>query len=576
MSSSRFKYDGFIRFLRTTRKDFLFLIALLLLPCPSLQAEAESAPEVLELEASLTGLTGSEWLRVFYPWQEQYREEQPQAALKYGLEAIDLLSDAVDAEHEFFIRYWTAEAAWYLGDLDLASRLAVRACDVARSLGNQEHEFMALVIVASSDRRRGKPLEAVKHGQRLLEIATGPRERVQALNSLAMTYREMEDLPTALETYLEALRVCEELPRDRALGTLLANIGRVYALMGQSKEAIQNTEESLAVMREFGVERDGAYVLYNLGSYLLEAEKYDQALGHLEEASETLESLGEEGQVPIFIHSEMAIALVFLGREEEALERSSQALSQALEKGNEAWLLKARLAEAKVQYQLGRLRVAQRQLETAVLLSESLDRQFQLAESLEQLSVIHEEQGELKIALDYFRRSAEIQERLVGENHQKQFAEWRARLNFAKAERQLAESETTKKLQEAKLERQRIQRNSLLSSTVLLILLCLGVLVSYRRQRGTLLALADAHELLNIKKKKIEKALAQVSLLSGLLPICASCKSIRNDDGYWQMIEDYISDHSEAEFSHGICPDCAEEFYPGLKTQERAVPPAKP
>lgn len=60
--------------------------------------------------------------------------------------------------------------------------------------------------------------------------------------------------------------------------------------------------------------------------------------------------------------------------------------------------------------------------------------------------------------------------------------------------------------------------------------------------------------------KKLQTSLDQVKLLSGFLPICAYCKKIRDDKGYWSQIESYIRDHSEAEFSHGICPDCVEKF----------------
>lgn len=67
------------------------------------------------------------------------------------------------------------------------------------------------------------------------------------------------------------------------------------------------------------------------------------------------------------------------------------------------------------------------------------------------------------------------------------------------------------------------------------------------------------------EKEKLEEALAKVKKLSGLLPICASCKKIRDDKGYWNQIESYIRDHSEAEFSHSICPECAKELYPDLK-----------
>ena len=62
--------------------------------------------------------------------------------------------------------------------------------------------------------------------------------------------------------------------------------------------------------------------------------------------------------------------------------------------------------------------------------------------------------------------------------------------------------------------------------------------------------------------RELHAALAKVKLLSGMLPICCSCKKIRDDHGYWQQIEAYISHHSEAEFSHGLCDECAKKLYP--------------
>jgi len=64
--------------------------------------------------------------------------------------------------------------------------------------------------------------------------------------------------------------------------------------------------------------------------------------------------------------------------------------------------------------------------------------------------------------------------------------------------------------------------------------------------------------------KELQQALAEVKSLSGLLPICMHCKKIRDDKGYWNQIEAYISDHSETEFSHGICQECAEKYYPDM------------
>ncbi len=61
---------------------------------------------------------------------------------------------------------------------------------------------------------------------------------------------------------------------------------------------------------------------------------------------------------------------------------------------------------------------------------------------------------------------------------------------------------------------------------------------------------------------ELEAALAKVKTLSGLIPICANCKKIRDDEGFWQQVEVYVSQHSDADFSHSICPDCKIELYP--------------
>ncbi len=61
---------------------------------------------------------------------------------------------------------------------------------------------------------------------------------------------------------------------------------------------------------------------------------------------------------------------------------------------------------------------------------------------------------------------------------------------------------------------------------------------------------------------QLQKAMQEVKVLSGFLPICASCKKIRDDTGYWRQIEEYISRHSNALFSHGICPECTQKLYP--------------
>ncbi len=64
------------------------------------------------------------------------------------------------------------------------------------------------------------------------------------------------------------------------------------------------------------------------------------------------------------------------------------------------------------------------------------------------------------------------------------------------------------------------------------------------------------------KNAQLEEALANIKTLRGLIPICANCKKIRDDEGFWQDVAIYVKNHSEADFTHGICPDCMQRLYP--------------
>jgi len=96
----------------------------------------------------------------------------------------------------------------------------------------------------------------------------------------------------------------------------------------------------------------------------------------------------------------------------------------------------------------------------------------------------------------------------------------------------------------------------------------------YRDANGKLLGIVESFQDITARKKledeketlieKLRESLDKVKLLRGMLPICSSCKKVKDDKGYWSQIESYIKDHSEAEFSHGMCPDCMKKYYSEL------------
>ncbi len=99
-----------------------------------------------------------------------------------------------------------------------------------------------------------------------------------------------------------------------------------------------------------------------------------------------------------------------------------------------------------------------------------------------------------------------------------------------------------------------------------------------RRRLARIVGISDGYQTqIQALLDELQKALISVKTLKGFLPICASCKKIRNDDGYWKQLEQYISEHSEALFSHSICPECAARLYDDTASQpsEKSGSPGK-
>ncbi len=113
----------------------------------------------------------------------------------------------------------------------------------------------------------------------------------------------------------------------------------------------------------------------------------------------------------------------------------------------------------------------------------------------------------------------------------------------------------------------RIQRVIDVAFTVVLCLIISGFMVNIIFQHY-LIERRSKEKLLKQTmedKEKLEKAFDEIKVLRGILPICMKCKKIRDDQGYWNQLEAYIQEHSDAKFSHSLCRECAKELYPDIK-----------
>lgn len=79
------------------------------------------------------------------------------------------------------------------------------------------------------------------------------------------------------------------------------------------------------------------------------------------------------------------------------------------------------------------------------------------------------------------------------------------------------------------------------------------------------LELMYMNHVLGVRNKNLMDFISEIKILRGIIPICSFCKKVRTDKGYWESVEEYLADHSDAEFSHGVCPDCKKKYYNELE-----------
>lgn len=93
-------------------------------------------------------------------------------------------------------------------------------------------------------------------------------------------------------------------------------------------------------------------------------------------------------------------------------------------------------------------------------------------------------------------------------------------------------------------------------------------MISWKDDTAMLVTLRDVSARIKVERereqliKELQEAMDNIKTLKGLLPICSFCKKVRNDNGYWEQVEVYVRDHSDAQFTHGFCPDCLKERFP--------------
>ena len=336
--------------------------------------------------------------------------------------------------------------------------------------------------------------------------------RPYVFSTLGVVHWSLGNLTEGLVYFQRQYRTAQQLGDQKNEANALNNIGLIHTDSADLTSADITFQKALALYETLQDKTGQAMVLNNMAMNLCNAADYSQALAR---AFKALELAQDAGDQPLKLAVLDTIGLAYIKQ-----ENYPQALTYIQQTVELSERLGSMVSRAISLLRLGQLHSMQLEDDSALThllhakqLLEEIDQKMVLSECHQLLSGIFERRDDLAKALYHYKQYHTVKEQVINDNIDQKLKNLQVS----------HETETARK--EAEIQR--------------------------------------------IKNIELQAALDHIKQLSGLLPICSNCKKIRDDTGYWHDVASYIRDHSEAEFSHGICPHCAKKLYPELVDESK-------
>jgi tetratricopeptide (TPR) repeat protein len=401
----------------------------------------------------------------------------------------------------------------YRIDLDRSYQVSLEAEQLLADSPHPQGQAVCFHNLASALAGKGEFRQALEYGKAGLTLAEqfGCQELLSSIVSvLGWVYDRLGDSDVALEYYQRQYKATQELDDKTGQARTLNSMAIIFANSGDQRAAIEALQEALALHKVLGDDTGQVMTLNNLAMAYRSIRDQTQAIAFGQNALDLARTKGIQYYLPYVLDTVGSIYVM-----QQAYDRATACFQEGIAV---AQAIGRKDIQATCILNLGRMYVKQEQFDLgreqllqALPLFEEKDKRFQCHRLLAE---IYEAQGDLGEALRHYKRFHEIKEQVFNEDSD-----------------------------------QRIRNLQVLHQTE---------------------AARKEAEIYRLKNVELAEALDKVKQLSGLLPICANCKKIRDDAGYWHDVAVYVRDHSEADFSHGICPDCLKELYPEFYDEEQA------
>lgn len=433
--------------------------------------------------------------------------DNPQKSGEIARHALTLARAAGDAVNAAEALHNLAVVQRNMGRYDLAADFAQQSADAYAAAGHgkgQAQGFNTLGLISSDRGDYPRALE-FHHKALAIRLEINDEEGLSySYNNLGNMYRNVQDYTRALENHFKALEIKKRLNDRSSLAFSYANIGTVYSTMGDVPKALEALREALRLRQDLGEERYVAST-YNAIGLALDEINPSAALTEFEKALVIRERLNDRRGT--------AGTLANIGEMQRRLDRPDLAVAT---------------------------------LTRALAIADEIRAPVLQIELYDHLAAAEAARGSFKAAYDWHEKYATLKDQTFNQQNSD-------RLNRLNAAYEATQREQQIRLlnKEAELQQARLQRLQIIGGAGALLLIALLVLYAHRR---------NSERRYRRQAAELQAAIDAAKTLRGLLPICASCKRIRDDRGAWQPMESYISARSDADFTHGYCPSCSDDI----------------
>lgn len=393
--------------------------------------------------------------------------------------------------------------------------------------------------------------EAISSARKAIELLSDSTDKLSLArahsvlgNCLSMSF----SLPEALAEYAKAMDFFKELEDKGGESAILNSTGNTYSLMGLHDKAFSAYSKALEIVRGTDKSLNRAAAMNNLATLLIRKDDPAKAEAYLEQSLAINRDAGRRKGEGLCL-LDLGRVKAALGDYEDAEKYYRDSIVVFQDISSDQYLYHSLFMLSELKEKLGQVEGAEKLLIQGIETSKSSQSPRKIAAAKFNLASFRIRMGSTDVneteLTEYLQNLTDSGEDL---NEKTKIYSSLSKLNVLKSDYRKALEYYIKKSEVDQQISTMDRENDVIR---------VRLRTEFQQSEKEKLELKKAN-------KELSEALDRIKKLSGLLPMCASCKKIRNDSGYWEQIEEYIAYHSDAVLSHSLCPECAERMFPGM------------